>query len=167
MYQHYLTDKRLCYEDEGVKLNMLTGKRIKDIKAWNLKVSLCPPFLLYGLKLILCNLQMYEMQKQNVCNQQMCNILKQNVEAKEAVLADVQSRDKLNLAITSNQATTTIQRIFLLSISRSLESLARHRQSLDFSRNLAISISRVNKAFYPQYINSTFFMSSWTGLNKP
>ena len=51
MYQHYLTDKRLCYEDEGVKLNMLTGKRIKDIKAWNLKVSLCPPFLLYGLKL--------------------------------------------------------------------------------------------------------------------
>ena len=82
MYQHYLTDKRLCYEDEGVKLNMLTGKRIKDIKAWNLKVSLCPPFLLYGLKLILCNLQMYEMQKQNVCNQQMCNILKQNVETR-------------------------------------------------------------------------------------
>ena len=35
-----------CYEDKVVKLNMLTGKRIKDIKAWNLKVSLCPPFLL-------------------------------------------------------------------------------------------------------------------------
>ena len=132
MYQHYLTDKRLCYEDEGVKLNMLTGKRIKDIKAWNLKVSLCPPFLLYGLKLILCNLQMYEMQKQNVCNQQMCNLLKQNEEAKEAVLADIQSRDKLNLAITSNQATTTIQQDFLHSIFSSLESLARHRQSLDF-----------------------------------
>ena len=75
---------------------------------------------------------MYEMQKQNVCSQQMCNILKQNVEAKEPVLADVQSRDKLNLAITSNQATTTIQRDLLLSIFRSLESLARYSQSLDF-----------------------------------
>ena len=72
------------------------------------------------------------MQKQNVCSQQMCNILKQNVEAKEPVLADVQSRDKLNLAITSNQATTTIQRDFLPSIFRFLESLARHSQSLDF-----------------------------------
>ena len=91
-----------------------------------------PPFLLYGLKVILCKLQMFEMPKQNVCNQQMCNILKQNVEAKEPVLADVQSRDKLNLAITSNQATTTIQRDFLFSIFRSLESFARHSQSLDF-----------------------------------
>ena len=75
---------------------------------------------------------MYEMRKQNARNQQMCNLMKQNVEAKEAVLADIQSRDKLNLAITSNQVTTTIQQNFLLSIFRSLESLARHSQSLDF-----------------------------------